>query len=662
MTCIRLPLVCSAALLVACGRGDDDRLDLDAATQRVLDELVQDDGDIVVLAQPQPLRAGETIETYAPATAQSMIATLELDEDSWFFWIDDVPSGEFSHPSRLVAVGRDSGEITVVDASWWPVRDGLPMWSDDAYWSGDDWVFASPGLTAPMPRRALLDDDRPVLDCTAPGGAAIVIDEWKPEENGERNFTVGSANMNDAFELAGLDTTHFGPAGAETVDAPADFEKLDEWFRAKAKELKPGDPLVVFLNGHGWVNEDDSHFKPGEASIGDVYETDLERWLALFDPGVNVVVVINGCYSGAMLDSLSCVADAAYSATNAELPSYGDVDDADDPNPNDSGSEWVSSLTVPLFDILTTPSEITRIKDKAASSGSNFFRVLIAECFEEARKYDAAYINGRTEPQARAGAAKTTPPQADPGAPMCDGIPDPPPPTGCSDAGLDEIGKVLGAMLGDDVAAQACTDAKPQPAGNTTLHSNGVDTSTAAGPVDIVLTGTHLGAGIDLSLFPCGVGELATTYCAGNDAIDGDAVVLFADFADALPMQPALYYQYGFVFDSDGDSSNDYVPIPQYPADFFTGSNRWYQFGGGPVGWTLSVDDVVGNAPVPATSNARLITTDSGLVLVLPASELDVADAAWRLSAFEHDGSYGNGGPWSGDLVPTVAQGLAPLQ
>ncbi|MFO0634865.1 MAG: hypothetical protein U0168_18635 [Nannocystaceae bacterium] len=532
----------------------------------MLDELVQDDGDIVVLAQPQPFAAGDTIETYAPATAPEMIARLELDEDSWFFWIDDVPSGEFSHPSRLVAVGRDSGEITVVDATWWPVRDGMPMWSDDAYWSGDDWAFASPGLTAPTPRRALLDVDAPVLDCTAPRGAAVVIDEWKPEENGQRNFEVGSANMNDAFELAGLDTTHFGPAGAETVDVASDFAKLDEWFRTKAKELKPGDPLVVFLNGHGWVNDADAAYKPGEASIGDIYESDLERWLGAFDPGVNIVVVINGCYSGAMLDSLSCVADAAYSATNDVLPSLGDTDPSEDPNPNDAGSEWVSSIQVPMFEILTTPSEITRIRDKAAALGSNFFRVLMAECFEGARQYDAGYITGRTDPQARAGAAKTTPPQTDPGAPMCDGVTDPPPPsTACEDEDLHDLGVVLGALLGDDAAAAACSDASPQPAGNTTVHSNGVDTSTASGAVDILLTGVHLGAGIDLSRFPCGEGELGTTYCSGSEPIDGDAVVLFADLAAGLPMPPSSYYQYGFVLDSDGDPSNDFVPVPQFP-------------------------------------------------------------------------------------------------
>ncbi|MFO0634864.1 MAG: hypothetical protein U0168_18630 [Nannocystaceae bacterium] len=65
---------------------------------------------------------------------------------------------------------------------------------------------------------------------------------------------------------------------------------------------------------------------------------------------------------------------------------------------------------------------------------------------------------------------------------------------------------------------------------------------------------------------------------------------------------------------------------------------------------------------MPADSNARLVIAGTAIVLVLPADEIDPAVAAWRLSAFEHDGSYGQAGPWSGDVVPTVADGLAPLQ
>jgi len=208
------------------------------------------------------------------------------------------------------------------------------------------------------------------------------------------------------------------------------------------------------------------------------------------------------------------------------------------------------------------------------------------------------------------------------------------------------------------------------PAGGTKPKEDDHTSSAklAAGPasvdqdaVDEVFNGTDARAA---PLFPCGEGPVSAVLCTPGhgDFPAGEAVFVANLTRGEIPLDdPTHTYQYGFVFDSDGDASNNYVPDPAFPNDFFADTDLWYVAAYDPAqGWRLEVTDARDGDFVSQESDARLIVTDNGLVLVVPTSEFEIADPPVRMTSFRHTGDFGMGGDrnWNGDVQPAVLQGL----
>ncbi|MFN0245615.1 MAG: hypothetical protein ACKV2T_01820 [Kofleriaceae bacterium] len=129
-----------------------------------------------------------------------------------------------------------------------------------------------------------------------------------------------------------------------------------------------------------------------------------------------------------------------------------------------------------------------------------------------------------------------------------------------------------------------------------------------------------------------------------------------------LPAQdPVNHYQYAFVFDADGDTSNNYTPLAQYPADFFKDTDRWYELLYTPsAGWTTKVSTARGSSIQVAQSDAQLLVVGSVILLLVPVSEFASSTPAYRFTAFRHTGNYGLQPPhdFDGYVDPPVAMGL----
>lgn len=169
--------------------------------------------------------------------------------------------------------------------------------------------------------------------------------------------------------------------------------------------------------------------------------------------------------------------------------------------------------------------------------------------------------------------------------------------------------------------------------------------------------------------FPCGAGPNGRTLCRATpvDAPAGDYLVISSAYELPIPLaDPVNYYQYGFVFDADAVTTNNYQPGTQYPNDFFKDTDRWYTADYTPVTqtWSLKVVDASGGMIRTVTdSNARLIMKDNSLTLVVPASEFTTMKPSFRLTAFRHAGDYGVNSPYNydGSLWPSVGDGLQPI-
>lgn len=171
------------------------------------------------------------------------------------------------------------------------------------------------------------------------------------------------------------------------------------------------------------------------------------------------------------------------------------------------------------------------------------------------------------------------------------------------------------------------------------------------------------------ALFPCGMGPNGRTLCAPNSTsvpTSGDMIALTAAYEGPIPLSDlSHYFQYGYVFDADGITTNNYQPAPPYVNDFFTSSDRWYTADFSPsLGWSLGVKTALNGTVMNVTnSNARLIMSGSSMTLIVPASEFTSMAPSFRSSAFSHLGDYGLNAPYNydGSLFPAVADGLRPF-
>jgi len=166
--------------------------------------------------------------------------------------------------------------------------------------------------------------------------------------------------------------------------------------------------------------------------------------------------------------------------------------------------------------------------------------------------------------------------------------------------------------------------------------------------------------------FPCGAGANGFTVCsaAPQPLVEGDYVFAYFSVAEDIPLDSTRLITYGFVFDGDGDTTNNYVPHPSFPDDYFKDSDRWYTVEYAPgSGWTLYCRDATNSVIQEVPTGARAIISGNVILLVVPGSEFAVPDPSYRVTSFTHTGDYGENPPhdWSGDQHPRVSEGLGPF-
>ncbi len=404
------------AALTACtpaATGTGGPVDFDAAADLVLARIVRPDSlrrPLIVFGWPESLQPGDQLQPYEREGFESPAAVTVIERESWFFWIDDAPGAQFVHPNRFVFVDAASGEISASEQEWWPVLNGEGLWIDEGeYWNPANWVFSNvdyqprpPSGGGRHPAGGQLAAPR--RQAGSPG-AAIVINGWEPGETLEDTFAEDADQMHDALTDAGFNTTYLGPS--QDTNADRDGEPTTaarfNWFGDKARQLQPSQTLFVYITGHGGVTDD------GFGSVGPVFEHLLKDELARFDPGVHIIVVLQGCKSGSFIDTLRGVADVTVSATDATTSSYADIDTDDDPNPEDRGSEFTSGFVEDWNQLRADPAARQRIEARAARAGTNFWEELAAEAFLTAVEKDAAFARGWEFPLVGRGGPETRP-------------------------------------------------------------------------------------------------------------------------------------------------------------------------------------------------------------------------------------------------------------
>jgi hypothetical protein len=376
------------------------------------DEL---DHPVIAFTLDGPLPAGTEVAAYAPSPLPDDVDKLphlvpdKLISPSWFFWVDDNPIADFSHPTRYVFIDAATGQVRVTDQGWWPYINGQPVksWTDDA----ERWKPANRAYTniptSELPVKtgsgasslhlqpaAMLNTLLGSLErSTAPQPAfaagkefMIMVNGWY---TGQTNETSHAANIQNADKFcasAGISRSNVTSGGLASIRAAI-------WGARSAG----ADDIILFFTGHGGVTTDNSSqffdFK------GDVIrDFQMASLLQEFCPyPVSFKVIVNCCYSGGFAKELmeTCKVDVFLSSCQADQKSYGDYDPGNDPNPSDTGSEYPSGLFEGLEEIVKSQSLQQRAQQAVA--GRDFPTIvgwlLVANTIAEERDATSLRLN-----------------------------------------------------------------------------------------------------------------------------------------------------------------------------------------------------------------------------------------------------------------------------
>ena len=177
--------------------------------------------------------------------------------------------------------------------------------------------------------------------------------------------------------------------------------------------------------------------------------------------------------------------------------------------------------------------------------------------------------------------------------------------------------------------------------------------ANAAAEIDqlrtLAMTGRFTGPEAERAFGPDGLrcgGSAPTVVCApaALDFPGGDVLVVAVEHQAAIPVGSDTWsYQYGLVFDSDGDPANDWPANPPFDWDFYQGTDRWYQatYDHTSGGWTILVTQLHESgqgADLVQPSATRAVLSGEWLVWFVPVAELPTYPSPFRTTSFIHDG------------------------
>jgi len=141
---------------------------------------------------------------------------------------------------------------------------------------------------------------------------------------------------------------------------------------------------------------------------------------------------------------------------------------------------------------------------------------------------------------------------------------------------------------------------------------------------------------------PCGLtGDARIAVLCMGDAIAYESSITHAFFMamDAFIAGEDKYFEsYSFVFDSDLDPENNFVPLPEFDYDYFQDTDLWYTWMYTPgAGWNFMATRADGT---PVVSKARAFIYNNLFIALIPEDELGKDGFSYRGTAEVHDGTY----------------------
>lgn len=349
-------LTCSIAALltVSCsedetvtpsGTGMDEAIDI--VVDGVIPAEVPQGHSYVCLRMSGSIPKGSTIEedvpsgyraahSYAPVTDQTgalraQRASLAVDEESYFFYLDLAPGTFYEHPVKYVVVEKESGDYAVTEANWWPrINNETPSQFLAAVPDTNFVIAKNVELVSPIGQEMMFMLP-PLYTQYAEG--FIVVQGLLPDEGlfGDATDTyMNGVNFFNSYKNAFSRVEGLVEGQADNVLAEID-EMVEE-----GKHV-----ITIYIIAHGGVDG---------VSLGGVWITANDFYNKMNEhSGVLFNLLLGSCHSGSFIDNLQSldnmlVALAACASDEGAKPDWDNVGATTDYNTEDSGSEWTSSL------------------------------------------------------------------------------------------------------------------------------------------------------------------------------------------------------------------------------------------------------------------------------------------------------------------------------
>lgn len=379
--------------------GVDMSAAIDVVENEVLPDAVPPGATFLCLRMGGSIPAGSVIEEDAPqgATPQGRVLPkrVTVGEESFFFFLDLAPGTYYEHPVNYILVGK-SGGYQVVEARWWPKINGeTPSQFTDPT-PAEQWIVAGNTSLGPVTGAQMMFDFE-VLFRTQREGFIVV----QGLMSGENLFDDANATYLNGVSFFNAYKTGFSEVEGLVMSQAANV--LDEIDSMVEKKLNP---ITIYIIAHGGV---DGVSLGGQWFTAQQFRDKMnEHSSTLFN------FLLGSCESGSFMDDLNTlsnvrVVQTACAADEGAKPDWDSVDGVADYNPEDTGSEWTSSILRAAELIIEDAEKWYQIKSLASSYSVPVTSVLLDAAWFGAlgahtsfgmnEDLDLSHRTGHTEPQ-----------------------------------------------------------------------------------------------------------------------------------------------------------------------------------------------------------------------------------------------------------------------
>ncbi|HPB86550.1 MAG: hypothetical protein KBC39_08040 [Thermotogae bacterium] len=307
-----------------------------------------------------------------------------VGQEAFFFVLDEDPLARLAHVLRYLLVARSDGSILLNQlVKWTPLVNGVAVMSAELFdpTTGLLWQNYPGNQLTPSARSQIRA--APVKDVTNEVEGAIVVNGNNPAKYPDAGISKDAENMKGFYDS-------FAPMSeVEALDPPDNTESdlegaIEDMYVAGVEDL------TIYIATHG--GSDMVVMGSSTMTAAEFADTIAEY------PDMTFKVILDSCKSGSFMDELSTLPNVAIAltSTSATQSAYGDIDGADDPNPDDEGGEWTSGFLEDLEDY-SADWELYLLQAELFGISPKVF--LYSDCFNSAWEKDCARIKGLSTPQ-----------------------------------------------------------------------------------------------------------------------------------------------------------------------------------------------------------------------------------------------------------------------